>query len=390
MGNLATFITPQTLAPYHGEAKRLLSGNEAEAARALVAASRAFEQVRDLAQANADKYRKEAVVYVPSFVDCILDMVRLGLTPGSDEGYLIPFWDKNAGAYAVELIVGPRGLMRLAYESGRVSRILAETVCDGDVFDYDLDQGTFKHRKGRRAFVNHDERHEAITEVYSQAIIIPDGMTDAQSARRLVVLSRGDIEYYRGFSKAPNGDLWGKHFDGAAKKTAIKRLCEQLPRRDGKFGAALRESMTGGFVRPADWDSVTPLPEAPLRGPRLPAAPSSSARAEGQPSAPDAAPAFDLPALLADIQIARETGDASLWPGLHERMLAAPGEAIPSLLRARIEALTRADDQAALDVIAELAKRVPRGPVFTELRTLKETRIAKLREAEAGAREGCA
>lgn len=115
--------------------------------------------------------------------------------------------------------------------------------------------------------------------------------------------------------------------------------------------------------------------------------PPPAARAE---DTADAAPPFDLAGLLADIRIAVETGDASLWPGLHERMLAAPPEAAAELIRTRIEALTSPDDKAALDVIAELAKRVPRGPVFTELRTLKETRIAKLREAEAGAREGCA
>ena len=274
---LVKYIEPKTLAPYHGEAKRLLNGNDAEASRAMVAATRAFWDVYDLAQSQSAKFKRDAEIYLPSFVDCILDLARLGITPGSDEAYLIPYFSKNRNAYEVEVIVGPRGLMRLAYESGTVARILAETVCEGDEFDYDYDLGTFKFKKGKRSFASQHERHEATTAAFAQAIIYAQGMTDAQHQKRLIVLSRGDIEYYRGFSKAPDGDLWGKHFDGAAKKTAIKRLCEQLPKRDGKFGMAMRETHTGGFLRPADWGTVeAPQMVAPTNRFALGAAPEAA------------------------------------------------------------------------------------------------------------------
>lgn len=101
-------------------------------------------------------------------------------------------------------------------------------------------------------------------------------------------------------------------------------------------------------------------------------------------------PAFNLQDLLNDVRIAYETGDASLWSNLHERLLNAPQEAIPALLRARIEALTRADDEAALNVIRELGSRLPRGQERNELQKLKEATLVRLREAEAGAQVGCA
>jgi hypothetical protein len=100
---------------------------------------------------------------------------------------------------------------------------------------------------------------------------------------------------------------------------------------------------------------------------------------------------FDLAGLLADVRIAHETGDASLWPGLHERMLAAPIEHAPALVRARIEALTSPDDKVALEFVAKYAlDRVPRGPALAELSKLKEATLAKLRESEAGGQAGCA
>mgnify|MGYP000358453599 CR=1 FL=1 len=67
---LVKYIEPKTLAPYHGEAKRLLNGNDAEASRAMVAATRAFWDVYDLAQSQSAKFKRDAEIYLPSFVDC--------------------------------------------------------------------------------------------------------------------------------------------------------------------------------------------------------------------------------------------------------------------------------------------------------------------------------
>ncbi len=77
---------------------------------------------------------------------------HLGLEVG-DQASLVPYGD------GVELVIGPRGLIALAYRSGFVKSIVARSVFEADhvdgLWDYDLgDSAYIRHRKapaGRRA-----------------------------------------------------------------------------------------------------------------------------------------------------------------------------------------------------------------------------------------------
>ncbi len=172
---------------------------------------------------------------------------HLGVEIG-DQAYLVPFGSD------VQLIVGPKGLTALAYKSGFVKSLVAETVFEADadpnrggVWDYDLGDSPFiRFRKapmGRRDGC-----------IIAAFCVIE---TTTQGKIRHVITG-DDIEYYRGFSKATGGP-WETAYDGMCRKTVIKRTLDFVP-HSPMLAAALRETPTGAYEMPAEmWADVQAL-----------------------------------------------------------------------------------------------------------------------------------
>lgn len=153
--------------------------------------------------------------------------LHLGLELG-DQASLVPFKGD------VQLIIGPRGLIALAYRSGFVKSIEARSVFAPDMFDYELgDRPFIRHKKATAG-----RREALITHVY--AVI----ETTTQGTIR-EVLTAEDIDFYRSFSKATNGP-WVDNFEGMCRKTVLKRALEFVP-RSPLLATALREDDVGGF-----------------------------------------------------------------------------------------------------------------------------------------------
>lgn len=174
-----------------------------------------------------------------SIAETALACLHLGLEFG-DQAYAVPHGGR-AG-----LIVGPRGLIALAYRSGFVKSIEARSVFAGDFFEYELgDRPFIKHRKatqGRRP-----ERKDQIQARITHTYVVIETTTEGIIRE---VLTAEDIAFYRGFSKATNGP-WFDNFEGMARKTAIKRGLEFVP-RSPLLAAALRENDEGGVQIPEE------------------------------------------------------------------------------------------------------------------------------------------
>lgn len=146
-----------------------------------------------------------------SLVAAIVEASSLGLEIDvRGQAYLVPY------KTTVTLIPGYKGLMDLAYRSGRVANIYAETVCEKDEFVYEL---------GLAPKLTHkpdlDDRGE-LRAVYAVA-----RLKDADPV--FVVLSRKDVEKVRKASKASGNGPWQSWEEEMWKKTAIRRLCKYLP-----------------------------------------------------------------------------------------------------------------------------------------------------------------
>lgn len=146
-----------------------------------------------------------------SLVAAIVEASSLGLELDlRGQAYLVPY--KNS----VTLIPGYKGLMDLAYRSGRVTNIYAEVVCENDQFAFAL---------GLAPKLEHTPNLEdrgALKAVYAVARV-----KDADPA--FVVLGKTEIDKIRKASKASGSGPWVQWEEEMWKKTAIRRLCKYLP-----------------------------------------------------------------------------------------------------------------------------------------------------------------
>jgi len=72
-----------------------------------------------------------------SVINCCLQLSSLGLEPDGRRAHLIPYKDRKNNTVICTLIVDYKGTAELCFNSGLVSNIHADVVCENDVFEYD-------------------------------------------------------------------------------------------------------------------------------------------------------------------------------------------------------------------------------------------------------------
>ena len=156
-----------------------------------------------------------------SVLSCVMQCSQLGLVPDGvmGEAYLVPFRDRKAGVMRCTLIPGYRGLQELARRSGYVTKIFARAVYAHDKFRYEEGiSPTLEHvpATGERG----------MTVGYYAVAHFRERETDPQ----FVYMSREDIEAHRKRFATSNAGPWSTDFDAMAKKTVIRKLCNELPK----------------------------------------------------------------------------------------------------------------------------------------------------------------
>ena len=144
-----------------------------------------------------------------SFFQALLDLSQLGLEPDGRRAHLIPYGDK------VQLIVDYKGLVELVMQTGNVSNIHADVICDNDKFVYD--KGEIKEHV--------IDFHKPRGDVYAAYAIcrFKDGTEKTE------VMTKEEIEKIRKRSKAGNSGPWVTDWNEMAKKTVFRRLSKWLP-----------------------------------------------------------------------------------------------------------------------------------------------------------------
>lgn len=156
-----------------------------------------------------------------SVLSCVMQCSQLGLVPDGvmGEAYLVPFRDRKAGVMRCTLIPGYRGLQELARRSGYITKIFARTVHAGDKFRYEEGfHPTLEHVPAT------SERGPAVG--YYAVAHFRERETDPQ----FLYMSREDIEEHRKRFATSNAGPWSTDFDAMAKKTVIRKLCNELPK----------------------------------------------------------------------------------------------------------------------------------------------------------------
>lgn len=158
-----------------------------------------------------------------SLLGCIVQAAQLGLEPDGLLGhaYLIPY------KTTCQLVIGYRGMLKLARQSGELSTIKAVAVHAGDAFEYDLGlHERLDHIPARRPLKDGrpdlDWSPGPLIAVYAVARL-KDGTVQFD------VMDVGDVEKIRRRSKAANDGPWITDYEAMACKTVLRRLCKLLP-----------------------------------------------------------------------------------------------------------------------------------------------------------------
>lgn len=188
-----------------------------------------------------------ATTRVPKLLDCTPDSVvacclalsELGLEPDGRRAHLIPY------GKVCTLVVDYKGLVELAMNSGTVSSIFAERVCDKDEFTWDT--GEIFHK------INWREDRGKMYAVYV-VIKFKDG------GKHTEVMTKSDVDRIRARSKAGNNGPWVSDYDEMAKKTVFRRASKWV-KLSPEIHEALDKSETHSAV--ASPDALVEIAELP-------------------------------------------------------------------------------------------------------------------------------
>lgn len=180
-----------------------------------------------------------------SFLAAMMTAAQLGLEPNTPLGqaYLIPF--RNHGRMECQFQLGYKGLIDLAYRSGDVSTIQAQTVYANDVFEYELGlEPKLRHVPASR------DRGEP---VYFYAVFrTKDGGYGFE------VMSVEDARVHgRRYSKAYSNGPWQTNFEEMAKKTVLKKVLKYAPMKTD----FVRALSADGTIKSAISDDMFDVPE---------------------------------------------------------------------------------------------------------------------------------
>ena len=176
---------------------------------------------------KAEQYQRKlfsAVLSNPKVMQCepatvlssVMQSAQLGLDPSGLLGsaYLVPYGRK------CQLIPGYRGLIELAMRSGKIARIKARAVFDGDEFE--VSDGLADDLIHRPKFQHDDEKH--LNYVYAVAYFKESGVRPA-----FEVMSKAQVDRIRKFSKAGGSGPWREHYVAMALKTITRKLLKWMP-----------------------------------------------------------------------------------------------------------------------------------------------------------------
>jgi recombination protein RecT len=207
---------------------------------------------------------------------CVIQAAQLGLEPDNvlGECYLVPFNNTKTRKKECQLIIGYRGMLRLARNSGELKFVNAQVVRERDSFEFV--EGTEPSLTHKRAA---GDRGKPVA--YWACASLRTG------GSQFVVMTKREAEEHRDrFAKARD-TAWRDDFDSMALKTALRRLCKLLPKSaQAQIATSLDEAHEAGrsqvfsFEVPAE---LHPPLEEPVSMPRRASEQDSTESPEEEP-----------------------------------------------------------------------------------------------------------
>ncbi len=210
-----------------------------------------------------------------SVVGCVVQASELGLELAGPLGqaYMVPYYNKNTKQKEAQFQVGYRGLMDLAYRSGKVQTFNAHCVYAND---------KFKFSYGTKPLVTHEPTLNDpgdVVAVYA-VLNLTGGGFDFE------VMSTIQIENHRKkYSKQKDGgdyNPWNTAWEEMAKKTVIRKLAKRAPVSiEVRRAAALDEYGEAAMLPAFDLPELS-LPAQPVGRQSLRTPPATNGNGNGK------------------------------------------------------------------------------------------------------------
>lgn len=154
--------------------------------------------------------------------------IGLELDELTGSAYLVPFWNSERNTYEAQLIIGYRGLMRLARRSGEVTNIEGREVRTADQFEVILGtDAKIVHVPSRaRPEGNADEEGQF------QAFYVCAEIKGSERPQFDFMWTWEVIDIREAVAKKNRGKLspaWRGHFSEMGKKSVVRRMAKYLP-----------------------------------------------------------------------------------------------------------------------------------------------------------------
>ncbi|EXI87787.1 MAG: hypothetical protein AW11_02383 [Candidatus Accumulibacter regalis] len=162
-----------------------------------------------------------------SVVAAVIQSCQLGLQIGlMGEAHLVAFGSQ------CQLIPGYQGLVKLARNSGSVQDIYAHEVRINDKFDIvlGLNRSLMHEPLKKNGFPASDDERGAIAGFYAVAVFNDGSRTFHALSKEQVEWVRDHSRGYQMAKKNRKESPWDTHFVPMGLKTAIRRLCNLLPK----------------------------------------------------------------------------------------------------------------------------------------------------------------
>lgn len=159
-----------------------------------------------------------------SLLGAMMTSASLGLEPNTPLGqaYLIPFKNRKKGITEVQFIIGWKGMIALARRSGAVVSIHADVAYQDDEFSFEYGSNQHLRHKptGDRTNPEYAYCHAKLTD--GEAFIVLPWSE--------IIKTRDNSQGYKTAIKYGKQDTpWIAHLHAMARKTAVRRLFDELP-----------------------------------------------------------------------------------------------------------------------------------------------------------------
>ncbi|KAA8825141.1 DNA-binding protein [Bifidobacterium reuteri] len=157
-----------------------------------------------------------------SVLSCFMKCAQLGLELSNADGlgkaYIIPFFNNKNNEMEATFLIGYRGMLQLARNSGEIKSMQAKAVYDGDEFHYQFGL----HEDLVHIPAEKRPRNAKLTHVYFIALFKDGG-------HQLDVMTRDEVDAVRSRSKSKNNGPWVTDYEAMAIKSVIRRAFKMLP-----------------------------------------------------------------------------------------------------------------------------------------------------------------